>query len=181
LTRDGGQSWQHLCDDPDCQSPAKIELPGDGLYGVSLAVVNGSGNGAPPPSRGDQPNYVIEVDTTKPSADLIGVRAVTSEDGTALVVNWAASDKNLKSEPIDLYYATHRDGPWLEMARGLRNDGSYRWSVPRGAGPEFYVRLEVSDRAGNVTRCDSSQPVVLDFSHPKGRVTGVAGEGPYSN
>jgi hypothetical protein len=183
LTRDGGQSWQYLCEDPDRQSPVKIELPGDGLFGVSLAVTNGNGNGSPPPARGDQPSYWIEVDTLKPSADLVSVHPVTGEDGTVFVINWTASDKNLKPDPINLYYATRRDGQWLEIAHGLRNDGSYRWAVPHGAGQEFYIRLEVADRAGNVTRCDSTQPIILDFSRPKGRVTGVQGDGdrPFSN
>ncbi|HZU34695.1 MAG TPA: hypothetical protein VFA18_02230, partial [Gemmataceae bacterium] len=171
-TKDEGQTWQKLCDDPDRHSPADIELPGDGLYGVSLVVSNGNGVVGTPPMRGDRPNWWIEVDTTKPQASLLDVHA-TSEDPSVFLITWEASDKNMKQDPIDLSYCTQRGGPWVPIARGLPNNGHYRWSVPRNAGSEFYIRMDVADRAGNVTRCEAKQPVFLDLQHPKARVVGV--------
>ena len=171
-TKDEGQTWQKLCDDPDRRSPADIELPGDGLYGVSLVVSNGNGVSGTLPSRGDRPNWWIEVDTTKPQASLLDVHA-TSEDPSVFLITWEASDKNMKPDGIDLYYSTQRGGTWMPIARGLPNNGHYRWSVPRHAGAEFYVRLDVSDRAGNMARCEAKQPVFLDLQHPKARVVGV--------
>jgi hypothetical protein len=35
--------------------------------------------------------------------------------------------------------------------------------------------MDVSDRAGNVTRCMSNQPLVMDMSHPKAHVLGIGG------
>ena len=46
-----------------------------------------------------------------------------------------ASDKNLLDEPIDLYYATETSGPWLPIAKGLKNSGQYRWEVPHLNSP----------------------------------------------
>jgi len=174
MTRDEGQTWQRLCEDADKRSPVEIDLPGDGLFGLSLVVTNGNGNGTAPPAKGDVPSWWVEVDTTKPSAQLLGVRPVSGDEGTTFVISWAATDKNLKSEPIDLYYSTQRDGLWVPIVRGLANSGTYRWAVPRGAGQEFWVRMEATDRAGNTSRCDSSQPVVLDFSRPRAHVVGVS-------
>ncbi|HEV3263808.1 MAG TPA: hypothetical protein VG013_43635 [Gemmataceae bacterium] len=175
ITHDEGQTWQRLCEDTDKRSPAEIDLPGDGLFGLSLVVTNGNGNGAPAPARGDVPNWWVEVDTTKPSAQLLAVRPVSGDDGNSnFVISWTASDKNLKSEPIDLYYSTQRDGLWVPIVRGLANTGNYRWAIPKGAGQEFWVRMEVSDRAGNIARCDIAQPVVLDFSRPRAHVVGVS-------
>lgn len=173
-TRDEGQSWQRLCEDTQHHSPIQLDLPGDGLYGITLVVTNGHGNGGVPPARGDTPNWWVEVDTTKPAAQLLAVRTGSGEDSNAILVSWTASDKNLKPEPVDLYYSAQKDGNWQSIARGIPNTGNYRWVMPKGIGPEIYVRMDVCDRAGNVARCEATQPVVLDSSRPKARVLGIS-------
>ncbi len=177
ITRDEGQTWTKLCEDQDRKSPADIDLPGEGLYGISLVVSNGSGTGGVTPTRGDNPDWWVEVDTTKPQAQLLPVRPSQGDDGNVFLLTWTASDKNLKSDPIDLFYSTQQGGTWVPIARGLKNTGNYRWSVPRGVGPEYYFRMDVSDRAGNIAHCELTQPVVLDTSRPKARVVGVAAGG----
>jgi hypothetical protein len=173
MTRDEGANWQKLGEDPDRRSPVDFDLPGDGVFGISLVLTNGSGFGGAPPARGDTPDYWVEVDLTKPSAQLLGFRPGVGEETGTLTITWQASDKNLGETPVDLYYAGHREGPWLPVGRGLRNDGVHRWTLPREGGPEFFFRLEVTDKAGNLTRCDSSQPVVVDTTRPKARVLGI--------
>jgi hypothetical protein len=170
MTRDKGQTWKFLCQDPDCVSPVEIDLPGDGLYGLSLAVGNGPGATATPPAPGEVPDWWVEVKTSKPVAQITGVHP---ENGV-LIITWTATDSCLKPEPIDLYYAARPDGPWLPIARSLRNDGSYRWTMPGNLGNEIYVRLEVTDRAGNVAGCQTPQPVVRDPLRPKAHVIGLA-------
>lgn len=172
MTRDKGPNWKFLCDDPDRKSPVEIDLPGDGLYGLSLAVSNGAGATCTPPASGETPDWWVEVDTSKPVAQITSVQ---TENG-ALIITWAASDNCLRPEPIDLYCANKAEGPWLPIARGLRNDGSYRWIIPANFGAEVYVRLEVTDRAGNVTICQTPQPgmPVQDQLHPKAHVIGLA-------
>jgi hypothetical protein len=113
------------------------------------------------------------VDTTKPTAQLLGVRPGSGPEAGSFLISWTAADKNLKAEPIDLAYATRPEGPWLPIAKGLHNDGSHRWAGPAGAEGEVYVRMEVTDQAGNATSCTTSQPVVLDRSRPKAHVVGV--------
>jgi hypothetical protein len=180
ITRDGGSSWQHLSDDPDHKSPVELDLPGEGLYGISLVMANGNGLGGVPPVKGDAPDSWVEVDLTRPEAHLVSVRPGSGDDAGSLVVSWTASDKNLGSTPIDLYYATQQNGPWQPIARGVKNDGSYRWSVPREAGSEFLIRLDVADQAGNITRCETPQPVVVDLVRPKARVLNVTVSAPHS-
>jgi hypothetical protein len=173
MTRDDGQTWERLCEDPDHKSPVDIDLPGDGVYGLALVVCSGSGTCSPIPSRGDAPEYRIEVDTTKPSAQLTGVSPGAGTDAGTIIVTWSASDKNLKAEPIDLEYANRAEGPWMPIAKGIKNDGSYRWNAPRDMGGEIYVRLSATDAAGNTATCVSQQPLVLDRSCPKGRILGL--------
>jgi hypothetical protein len=178
MTGDEGKTWQHLCDDPDHRSPAEFDLPREGLYGICLVVTNGNSISDPPPAAGTVPDWWIEVDTSAPQAQLQSVRPGTGEDAGALMITWAASDKNLGSEPIDLYYAPRREGPWAPIARGLRNDGSYRWTAPKDGAGEYFIRMDVTDRAGNLTRCETPQAVVLDLVHPKAKVLGVSVNGP---
>jgi hypothetical protein len=173
MTRDKGQTWKYLCDDPDRKSPVAIDLPGDGLYGLSLVVANGAGGSCTPPAAGETPDWWVEVDTTKPVAQITSVQ---TENG-ALIVTWSATDNCLRAEPIDLYCANRPEGPWLPIARGLRNDGSYRWIIPANFGAEIFVRMDVTDRAGNVTTCQTSKPgmpVAPAQSHPKAHVLGLA-------
>lgn len=174
LTRDEGQSWQKVREDSDLKSPAEIDLPGEGLFGVTLVVSNGRGFGAVPPKQGDQPDYWIEVDVTRPTGELLGVRPMGSNDG-ALIITWSARDRQLATEPIELYFATTREGPWRPIAKGLANDGNFRWIPPRDSGPHAFLRLVVRDQAGNTATCDTAQPVALDdLSRPRGRVLGVS-------
>jgi hypothetical protein len=170
-SRDLGQSWHKLCEDTDRQSPVEINLPGEGLFGVSLVVSNGRGFGANPPRTGDSPDYWIEIDTTRPLADITAIHA--AEDG-ALHISWGARDKNLTPEPIELAYAANRDGPWHVIAKGLKNDGGYRWMPPAEVGPQAFFRVTVRDLAGNITHAETTQPVPLDDqSRPRGRVLGI--------
>lgn len=180
VTRDQGQSWQKAAEDTDLKSPAEFDLPGEGLYGVSLVVSNGRGFGGSAPQTGDRPEMWIEVDVTKPSAEIMSVRPSGQDDG-ALIITWQARDKNLGENPVDLFFALKREGPWLPIARGLKNDGIYRWVAPGDAGASAFLRLMVRDHAGNVTHCETLQPIALDdLSRPRGRVLriGTQPQGP---
>lgn len=176
LTRDNGQSWQKVGEDTDKKSPVEITLPGDGNYGISLAVTNGRGFGGGAPQAGDSPDWWIEVDSIKPTAEITSIRPGSGgEDGAAFFISWTAKDKNLASEPIDLYASATREGPWRPIAKGLRNDGQYRWVPGLEAGAQAYLRLVVHDQAGNTAMSETVQPVPLDdMSRPRVRPLGIA-------
>jgi hypothetical protein len=173
MTRDEGKSWQKLYEDKHCKSPAEFELPGEGIYGLVMVVTSGTGLGGATPTPGSPADCWIEVDTTKPTAHLVAVRSSQTEEGCFLQIQWTAEDKNLGAEPVHLSYATQAKGPWFPIAQNLRNDGSYRWTLPANAAGEFYVRLDVCDRAGNVTQCTLPQAVVVDTSRPKAKVLSI--------
>lgn len=170
-TRDEGRTWQRLGEDPDRRSPVELTLPGEGVFGLRLVATNGNGFGGKAPAPGDPPHCWVEVDLTPPQARLHDIEPVL-HDG-ALEIRWTAHDKNLGATPVNLYYATHKGEKWLPIARHLRNEGFYRWLLPQDIGGRFYLRLEVVDRAGNVTHCDSETPVVLDLSEPQITVVGI--------
>lgn len=173
-TRDLGQTWLKLGDDADHKSPAEVDLPGEGIFGVSLVVANGRGFGAAAPKPGDSPDWWIEVDMTKPKGDLLNVRTGNGDDGS-LQITWFAKDKNLHAEPIDLYHASKREGPWQPIAKNLRNDGVYCWTPSPEIGSHTYIRLVIRDQAGNTSSSETVQAIALDdLSRPRGRVVSVA-------
>jgi hypothetical protein len=173
VTADKGQNWKCLGEDLDKQSPAEVTLPGDGVYGVKLVVTNGNGFGGKAPVAGEAPTSWVEVDTAAPKLEL-GAMDATSAPGN-ITVRWSASDKNLGNEPVELYYATRREGPWLPIARGVKNEGTYRWAFPRDATPQFFVRVDVTDTAGNVARAETPTPIVLDVTEPNATVVNISG------
>ena len=51
-------------------------------------------------------------------------------------------------------------------------------------GPQFFLKLEVVDLAGNVTKVETPTPILLDLSEPEATlvdVTGVQQRGPMNN
>jgi hypothetical protein len=173
MTSDSGKNWQRLCEDVDRHSPAEIDLPGEGVYGIRLVVTNGNGFGGSPPKPGDTPTSWFEIDTTAPFVQMRDVDPVT--DGGSLQIRWSASDKNLGANPVNLYYRTQQDAPWEVMAKELQNSGSYRWAFPHGRGSQFFVGIEVIDRAGNVMRAELPNPITLDMTEPSATVVSVSG------
>src|SRR5262249_25879878 len=156
-TRDGGKTWLRLRDDSRGRGLAQLTLPGEGNWGIAI---RGGGNGEPPAS-GDKPDCLVEVDLSPPFVNLLPPTVRPGADAGTLLILWTAHDKNLTENSINLSYATRPDGPWMPVVSGCKNEGVYRWALPVGAGPQVYLRLEASDKAGNVARTDLKQPVML--------------------
>jgi hypothetical protein len=170
-TTDNGRSWKCIGEDTDLRSPAEVELPGEGTFGIRLVGVNGNGFGGKTPGPGDQPATTLEVDLTRPR--ILSWKAHPNHKGD-LEIHWKATDKNLSAQPINLFYRTNKTGPWQPLALKVKNDGCYRWSAPRDLGSQFFIRLQVVDMAGNVAQCESSTPIVLDRTVPDISVTGIS-------
>jgi hypothetical protein len=173
LTPDDGQTWQKVCEDKDRRSPVEFDLPGEGVFGIRLAITNGNGFGGVAPQRGDSPTCTIEVDATTPFVQLRPIEPAVT--GGALEIHWQASDRNLGGEPVSLFYRTKSDGPWQVIAKNLKNDGTYRWNFPRDGAAQFFVKIEVADLSGNLARAESANPIVLDTTEPRGTVVNVSG------
>lgn len=173
LTPDNGQTWHRMGEDPDKASPANIVLPGDGVYGIRICVTNGNGFGGKAPVRGDAPHCMIEVDSTSPFIQLRSAEVIPSSGEIEL--RWNATDKNLGREPITISYRTKADGVWQKIANNVKNEGMYRWSIPRDVGGQVFFKIEVTDQAGNASHDSTRQAVVIDMSEPRATVVGVSG------
>ncbi|MSQ93746.1 MAG: hypothetical protein EXR98_04230 [Gemmataceae bacterium] len=162
ITRDQGQSWSKIGEDAQRKSPIEVQLPGEGLYGVTLTASNGRGVVAAIPAKGDTPDGWIEVDTSKPTAQITNVRSAT-ENGQAVVhIRWSATDKNLADAPVELFYAATPQGPWLAIAKDLKGEGTHRWAPPVEIGAQAHLRLVATDAAGNVAIASTLEAVLFD-------------------
>jgi hypothetical protein len=170
-SQDKGQTWHKVGEDSDQRSPAEVDLPGEGTYGIRLVGTNGNGFGGKAPVAGDPAGTTIEVDLTSPVVHAFDVDSV-SKNGV-LGIRWRVSDKNLTGEPINLFYASQKSGPWLPIAFKAKNDGVYQWTLPRDVPTQLFFRLEAADVAGNLARTETPNPIMLDMTEPDVNVTGI--------
>jgi hypothetical protein len=170
-----GRNWQKYREDTgaDVHPPFIVDVNGEGLYGFTLIVRSGVGLAERPPQVGDQPQQWVEVDLTKPVVRIGSVDVGRGPDLGRLTINWTATDKNLGRQPIALSYAEQASGPWTPIANNLENSGRYTWQMPGGVPYKFLVRVEASDRAGNVGVAETTNPVIVDLAQPKGLILGV--------
>ncbi len=160
LTRDQGQSWHKHSDVSGRKSPIEVQLPGDGVYGLTLVACNGA-TPAAPPVPGDQPDGWIEVDTTKPSLWFNDIQTNFDRGQATVLIRWTAHDKNLADAPVDLFFAVTPQGPWLAIAKSLPAEGQHRWTPPAGLGIQAHLKLVARDAAGNISVCGTLEPVSL--------------------
>lgn len=165
-TDDRAKTWKRLGDDPDRKSPAELTLPGEGAFGISAR------SGAAP-AAGEVPDIWVEVDRTRPTVAIGEVAPGVGPDAGTVTIRWTATDANLAAEPVAIAHGPGADGPWSPVVAAVKNEGQYRWAVPPGTAAAAFVRLEVRDRAGNVTRVVTPQAVMLEVPKPKIRVIGV--------
>lgn len=111
------------------------------------------------------------IDRTAPQAAITYPGSKTKlRGGDKYTVTWTVADPYLKNTPIALKWSL--DGTTFStVAEGLPNSGSFDWTVPRDMTTSGVLRLEATDKAGNVGIAESSS-VLVDSIRPKGRVTG---------
>ena len=113
----------------------------------------------------------MEVDTTKPTVNIVGVEVGRGPDTGTLTVRWTATDPHMAANPITISYVdatAGAAGQWQVMtASPIPNDGRYTWRIPEGLPPQILVRVEAVDQAGNVGSADTANPVSTDLSIPK--------------
>ena len=56
---------------------------------------------------------------------------------------------------------------------GVTNSGKYRWTVPTGLA-RVYVRVEATDRAGNVARCETPEAIAVECARIPVKVLNIA-------
>ena len=171
-TEDNGLTWHRFAEDVDRKPPFDVRLPAEGTYGFTLVIRSRAGLGGKPPQSGQLPDLRIEYDATAPEAVLYSVEA-DPDRKDALFLHWSASDRNLAETPISLFWAERPEGPWQPIAVDLPNTGRHEWRMPPELPYRVYLRLEVRDRAGNVSVAETPEPVLVDLTEPEAELIGI--------
>ena len=169
---DEGATWKLWGRDPDRQSPFDIETREEGVFSYRIVVVGRSGLASARPMSGDLPDMVVVVDKEAPEVRISGARYGEGDRIGALVIRYDCVDANLKERPITLAFSENPEGPWTTIAGGLRNDGDYVWPADPGLPRAFYLRLDATDKAGNVGTYTLDKPIDAQGLAPRARIRG---------
>lgn len=173
ITTDGGAKWWRYGKDEDLNSPFEVTVPRDGIYGFTLRARSGVGLAADPPQPGDRPSIVIAVDRTAPKVALLPVQQGTGRELNQITIRWSIEEANPSPKPVALSYAEDPRGPWEPITGWTTDNGQHVWTVGPAVPSRFYVRLTARDSAGNVTRIETEQPVLVDLKKPSARIVDV--------
>jgi hypothetical protein len=173
VTQNHGEKWYRYGIDKDRRSPFEVEVPSDGMFGFSIRVVSGAGLTDPPPHAGQRPDIVIVADSSPPVVNLMPLQQGTGQNASRIRIAWNIQDRKLAERPVSLSYSANPDGPWEPIAEWMPNTGQYVWSANAGIPPRLYVRLIARDAAGNMTKVDTPQPVLVDLAKPTARIVDV--------
>lgn len=170
LTR--GNSWVMWGADPDQISPFDIETKGEGVFGFRIVVVGNNGLASPRPLAGEAPDIVVVVDKTEPKVKITSARYGEGDRTGSLIIGYEVTDSNLKSRPVSLSFSETPDGPWTTIAAGLTNEQFYVWPADPHMPKLIYLRLDATDRAGNVGTYVLDQPIETQGLAPRARIRG---------
>ena len=173
ITQDNGQKWWKYGEDADQRSPFDVEVPQDGEYGFAIRVRSGAGLVNEPPQRGEAPSIVVAVDQTPPALELLPVQQGQGATANQLRIRWRVRDDHPAEKSVSLYYASNRNGPWEPISAWKEDGGSFDWTVGPGVPSQLFLRVMARDSAGNVSKAETSTPIVVDLSRPSARIVDV--------
>jgi hypothetical protein len=176
-TRDGGVSWQRAAVDDDTRSPIEVAVPSAGLYGFRLEVVPDVADSTGP-RPGDPAESWIGIDEEPPFVEFLGARKAPDAEGNALLLRYTSRDQIPAPDSARLMFSPSPDGPWATIASGLANQGEHRWQPDRNTPTRVFLRIEVTDAAGNVGSATTPEPVVLATARVVGRLGGLRSPAP---
>ncbi|QDT37972.1 hypothetical protein [Stratiformator vulcanicus] len=174
VTQDEGRTWFRYGVDEDRESPFEVEVPSEGAYGFSIRVRSGVGLVDSPPQPGEDPDIAIVVDLTGPKADLFAPEQGRGKNFGRVLLRWTVDDPNPTQKCVSLAYSASPEGPWEPITPWMEDRGGYLWELGTGLPERVFVRLNARDRAGNVTRVVTPEPLTIDLSRPKATILKVA-------
>lgn len=179
VTRDGGRTWKHHGDDEDLKSPFLFQDL-DGVYGLRLVGEDRMGNAPPAPAPGTPPAATLVLDRTPPAVKLLSPQAGGYLGGVPLDVRWSARDNlDMPANGVSIHLSEDDGKTWTEIARGLPNEGVYRWVPPKAEGTSYRLKVAAADFAGNVAEAVSDR-FGLDATVPEARAVGPDRSGSHS-
>lgn len=171
-TRNRGADWFMLAKDNDNITPIAVEVSEDGVYGLKLVVENGSGIGGRRPVPGEAPMSWLVLDRTAPVGELKSAEIRVDSTIPQMRLHWVSSDDYPSPTPVALYWSRDGQEPWSLIADQLPPIGDYLWTMPNDVSARIIIKMEMQDKAGNVST-HISKPIAADAFSPQGYIRGI--------
>lgn len=171
-TRNRGADWFLLATDNDNITPIAVELSEDGVYGLKLVVKNGAGLGGRPPMPGEPPASWLVLDRTAPIGELKSAEIRVDSSIPQMRLHWVCSDDYPSQTPVALFWSRDGQEPWSLIADQLPAIGDYLWTMPNDVPARIIIKMEMQDKAGNVST-HASRPIAADAVSPKGFIRNI--------
>jgi hypothetical protein len=172
-SRDEGATWELWTTDADKQSPAEIAVPAAGRYAFRVVVTSVTGSSSHIPRPGDQPEILVEADLDPPSPRIVAVPYGRDPRQASLQIQWNCGATDLGPTPIALAYSDQVAGPWTSITDATANSGQFDWALQPNLPQQVYLRIVVTDLAGNRGGHILEQPIDIGPLLPKGRILGI--------
>jgi hypothetical protein len=173
ITTDGGRNWFKRGEDPDRTSPFPVDLGGEGTFGLKLVCKSSANQGDQPPTSGEVPLTLVEVDSSGPVVKLDPIRVI----GTKAIITWHANDPHPVARSVMISVKPDTpDAPWSPITPSpIENNGQYTWILPANCPPRIHFRVDVTDSLGNRGFAETIETgaILVDRTKPKGRITGL--------
>ena len=173
ITNDGGRNWFRHSEDPDRASPFPVDLKGEGTFGIKLVCKSSANQGDQPPTAGEVPQTIVEVDSTPPVVKLEPVKIV----GNKAILTWIANDPHPAARPVMISVKPDTpDGQWSPIVPApIENTGQFTWKIPANCPPKIHFRVDVIDAMNNRGVADTTESgaILVDRTKPRGRITGL--------
>ena len=174
LTRDT-RAWSkhHTIEGNKLNKPIEISVESPGRYGFTLRPISGVGRAEPIPQKDQPPQIWVEVDTTKPVVKIKNVIVGESgADAGFMTVEFTAEDKFLRDNTVTVSTRQDSKAPWQVLQEKLSTSGKLRLPT-KDRGPQFYLKVEAMDEAGNRGEDIWPEPVSVDLSKPKASILDI--------
>jgi len=115
---------------------------------------------------------VVVVDTEAPKVRITGAAYGQGDQTGHLVIRYRAEDPSLGRRPISLAFGESVEGPWSTIAAGLANDSIYAWPADPHLPRQIFLRIDVTDEAGNREHYILDTPIDIQGLAPRARIRG---------
>lgn len=149
--------------------------PPEGHWQIYTRIIEISGNAQDIPTASTAKSKIKSefiVDRSAPSVALL-----TPKNGEilrtkqAFTITWTATDANLHSTAIDLYWSRTGSSEEILIASGLSNTGSYNWTTPADMANEARVIIKASDKVLNTGSAQTTN-IIIDGAAPQRNILG---------
>lgn len=171
-TRNHGTDWFQLAKDNDNITPVAIDLTEDGIYGLKLVLENGAGIRGGRPRPGETPSSWLVLDRTAPTGELTSAEIRVDSNIPQMRLRWGCTDEYPSQTPVALYWSRDGQEPWSLIADQLPAVGDYLWTMPNDVPARIVIKMEMQDRAGNIST-HISRPIAADAFVPQGYIRGI--------